>query len=137
MNTTVILGNIGRDPEIKQTKDGKNFYTFSLASTIRDKGANCTMWYKCSLFDYNEKFMSFIKKGSAVVINGAIGLPRIYQDKQGESKVSLDVVVNSINFSPFGRDKKEDNQSSYSNQGVQQGQNNQRAVPMDDTDLPF
>lgn len=135
MNSITVLGRLSAIPEKKQSQNGKEYYTFSIASNSKKSGEEKTTWYRCSMFSYNEKFMHYLKGGSAVVVIGTLGEPRIYQDKQGENKVSLDIVVNSISFSPFGADKKEEGKNSYS-QNNQMSQGQAKAETNFD-DLPF
>jgi single stranded DNA-binding protein len=134
LNSITVLGRLAAAPEKKQSQNGKEYYTFSVASNSKKNGEEKTTWYRSTIFNFNDKFMHYLKPGSSVVVIGTLGEPRIYQDKQGENKVSLDIVVNSINFSPFGADKKEDSNQSYG-QRSQEGRG--QAETSYDDGLPF
>jgi len=137
LNHIQIIGRVGQTPELKTSQSGNKFYTLSVVSNSKKNGEECSTWYRCTIFNYSQKFMEYVKKGSAVIINGVLQIPSIYEAKDGTSKVSLDIIVSSINFNPFSSKKEEANSDG---QEVQEGQANAQAVPMDDPrdeDLPF
>ncbi len=134
MNHIQIIGRVGQTPELKTSQSGNKFYTLSVVSNSKKNGEECSTWYRCTIFNYSQKFMEYVKKGSAVIINGVLQIPSIYEAKDGTSKVSLDVIVNSINFSPFSGKKEEEEEKE--GQVIQEGKAKQEAVPMDE-DLPF
>jgi len=134
LNHIQIIGRVGQTPELKTSQSGNKFYTLSVVSNSKKNGEECSTWYRCTIFNYSQKFMEYVKKGSAVIINGVLQIPSIYEAKDGTSKVSLDVIVNSINFSPFSGKKEEEEEKE--GQVIQEGKAKQEAVPMDE-DLPF
>lgn len=83
-----IVGNVGKDPEQKDGKAGP-MAKFSVGvSTRRDAE---TQWYNVTAFGKTaEVVMKYVRKGGSVLISGGLQA-RTYQDKQGATKVSLDV----------------------------------------------
>lgn len=135
MNHIIVSGNLAKAPERKNTASGKEYYFFSVASNQRKGQETITTWYSCNAWNLSENFVRYLKSGSSVTVVGSLNPPSIYQSRNGENKVSLNINVSSVEFSPFSGDKKEEGQEQ--NQGVQSGQQpSSRAVPMDDG-LPF
>lgn len=83
-----IVGNVGKDPEQKDGKAGP-MAKFSVGvSTRRDAE---TQWYNVTAFGKTaEVVLRYVKKGGSVLVSGGLQA-RTYQDKQGATKVSLDV----------------------------------------------
>lgn len=83
-----IVGNVGKDPEQKDSKAGP-MTKFSVGVTTRRDAEtqwfNVTAWGKTA-----EVAMRYVKKGGAVLISGELQL-RSYQDKQGQTKQSVDI----------------------------------------------
>jgi single-strand DNA-binding protein len=83
-----IVGNVGKDPEQKDSKAGP-MAKFSVGvSTRRDAETqwfNVTAWGKTA-----EVVMKYVKKGGSVLVSGELQV-RQYQDKQGQTKSSVDV----------------------------------------------
>ena len=89
-NTFSVAGNLGQDPETKQTQSGKEFVTFSVASkTGKDK----TSWFNCVAFGKTAELVSqYVKKGSLVYVSGHIEIEK-YEDKYYTK-----VIANTVNF---------------------------------------
>ena len=99
MNTIQLLGNMTRNIEKKTSKNGVEFYTFTVADNQRDK--SCTFW-NCICFEkLSDKFVSFLTKGSAVVVTGEVSTPKTYEKKDGSHAVDISVTVKEVRFSPF------------------------------------
>uniref|UniRef100_UPI003562C3C6 single-stranded DNA-binding protein n=1 Tax=Bacteroides fragilis TaxID=817 RepID=UPI003562C3C6 len=73
-----IIGNLGRDAEVKTSKNGKNFLTFTVAHTEKHGETEETTWISCIY--YNEKVASYLTKGKKVYISGSLSV-RVYNDK--------------------------------------------------------
>ena len=50
--------------------------------------------------------ISYLKKGSAVMVTGDLAKPEIFQDREGNPQISMSLTATSIMFSPFGRSEK-------------------------------
>lgn len=99
MQQLTVYGNLGKDPEEKSTKNGKKFTVFSLAVPVSSKN---TMWYDVFIWDDKKEnfknLLPYLKKGSAVVIVGALKTPTIYTPPQGEPQVKLKIEPYNISF---------------------------------------
>lgn len=100
INRVIILGRVGKDPEIRSSSAGSSIGTFSVATTEswRDKNGEKqekTEWHRIVVF--NDKLVSgvvekYIKKGSLLYIEGSLST-RKYQDKDGAEKYTTEIVI--------------------------------------------
>jgi single-strand DNA-binding protein len=100
VNKVILVGNLGRDPEVRHTQDGKSIVNLSLATSEswRDKSTGerkeKTEWHRVVIF--NEALAKvaeqYLKKGSTVYIEGQLQT-RKYTDKDGVEKYSTEVVL--------------------------------------------
>jgi single-strand DNA-binding protein len=103
MNILQLFGRLGSDPETRFTSNGTKVTTFRMAVSSKKGGQEETMWWRVTLWgDRFDKMTSYLKKGSAVIVSGAMQKPEMYQSKDGQTQVSLEIWADSINFSPFG-----------------------------------
>ena len=98
----IIIGNLGKDPEMKYTTDGKAVTTFSVAASNRKDE---TVWFRVSTWDKQaETCNQYLHKGSKVLVEGALradgaGNPRVYERKDGLGwAASFEVVASSVKF---------------------------------------
>lgn len=111
MNIITIAGRLGVDPEVRFTSNGQKVTTLRVAVNVRKAGKEETIWYRVTVWGESfDKMISFLKKGSAVVIVGDLAKPEIFNDREGKPQVSMNITASNIMFSPFGRtDKQQDN----------------------------
>ena len=132
VNKVILIGNLGRDPEIKQLPSGSSLANLSIATseTWRDKASGerkeKTEWHRVVVF--NEGLVriveQFLKKGSKVYIEGALET-RKWQDKDGNDKYSTEVVLRNFNASLTMLDGREGGAGS----GGDRGEYNQDRAP--------
>lgn len=109
-----ILGRLGGDPESRYLQDGKLVINFSIAADGRKKGD--TTWFRVSCFGEvaesvaNMVERGYIKKGSALFVNGRLEA-REYQ-QNGQNRTSLDVVMTSWNFVGGGQQQGQQSQEN-------------------------
>lgn len=108
-----IIGNLGRDPELKFTADGKAVASFSVAVSRKLKDAEETAWFRVSVWDKQaEACNQYLRKGSKVFVSGrlacdkATGGPRVYQRDDGTWASSFEVVANRVLFLSSKQDAK-------------------------------
>lgn len=91
-NKIIIIGNLGRDPEMRYLPSGDPVTTFSVATTERSRdGAEKTTWFRVSAFSKLAEICSnYLKKGSSVYIEGALTQSE-YTDREGTQRQSLEV----------------------------------------------
>ena len=104
VNKVILLGNLGRDPEIRSTQSGSKMATFSMATSKRwrDKSTqeqrDKTSWPNIVVFgdglvDIVEKY---VKKGSKIYVEGELQT-RKWQDQDGNDRYSTEVVLQGFN----------------------------------------
>jgi single-strand DNA-binding protein len=109
-HTLIIVGNVGRDPEMRYTPSGQAVTSFSVASNRRYTSSNGeqvneTIWFRISAWGKQAEICNqFLKKGSRVLIEGrltpdkASGGPRIWQKQDGTSAASFEVTAQTVRF---------------------------------------
>ncbi|MEJ2625224.1 MAG: single-stranded DNA-binding protein [Pseudolabrys sp.] len=106
VNKVILIGNLGADPEIRRTQDGRPIANLRVATsdTWRDKNTGerreKTEWHRVVIF--NEGLCriaeQYLKKGSKVYLEGALQT-RKWQDKDGNDRYSTEVVLQGFNSS--------------------------------------
>jgi single-strand DNA-binding protein len=100
VNKVILIGNLGRDPEIRRTQDGKPIANLSIATseTWRDKSSGerkeKTEWHRVVVFSEPlcKVIEQYVKKGSKLYIEGQLQT-RKYTDKDGVEKYSTEIVL--------------------------------------------
>lgn len=101
VNKVILIGNVGRDPEIRSTASGNQVANLSLATTdsYKDKAGErveTTEWHRLVAFGKLAEIISkYVVKGSKLYIEGKIQT-RKWQDQSGQDKYSTEVVVNDM-----------------------------------------
>ena len=96
INKVTLLGNVGKDPEIKTTTTGKKVATFSLATTEKYGDNSKTSWHSIVVWEkLAEICEKYVKKGSQIFIEGKISY-RDYTDKNGVKHNITEVVAHEI-----------------------------------------
>lgn len=90
MITGTIIGNLGRDAEVKQVGQS-SAVEFSVASTQKSKGEDRTTWVRVTLWGKTgERVAQYLSKGTQVAVSGELTL-REYQKRDGAAGVSLEM----------------------------------------------
>jgi single-strand DNA-binding protein len=96
-----IAGNLGADPETRFAPSGQKIISLNVAENFRRQGKDETVWWRATMFgDRFDKFVSFLKKGSGVMIVGRLNPLKIWTDKEGRPQVSYELIVETIDFTP-------------------------------------
>jgi single-strand DNA-binding protein len=99
-----IAGHLGSDPEVRFTPSGQKVTSFRVATNIKRGDKEKTVWWRVSCWgDRFDKRLAYLKKGSAVIVVGEMGIPDIYTDKSGNQQISLEITAEMVSFSPFGK----------------------------------
>src|SRR3954471_12428205 len=104
VNKVILIGNLGKDPEIRRTQDGRPIANLSVATSEswRDKTSGerkeKTEWHRVVIFNEGlcKIVEQYLKKGSKVYLEGALQT-RKWQDKDGNDKYSTEVVLQGFN----------------------------------------
>ncbi len=107
VNKAILIGNLGKDPEIRYTQSGNAVCNFSLATTERRKQgeewADHTEWHNVVAWGRQAELCNqYLQKGSSVYIEGRIQT-RKWEDKDGNARYTTEIVVGDIQF--LGRTK--------------------------------
>jgi len=104
VNKVIIVGNLGRDPEVRRTQDGRPIVNLRVATSESWKDKNSgerkekTEWHSVVLFNENlcKVAEQYLRKGSKVYIEGQLQT-RKWQDQQGQERYSTEIVLQGFN----------------------------------------
>lgn len=109
----MIVGNVGRDPELKMTSNGRPVCEFSVAvnriTGRSDSGERQeqTDWYRISCWgNLAERAQQIVQRGRLVFVDGRF-TPRTWTDKEGRERTSLDINANDFQVLDSRRDREE------------------------------
>lgn len=103
VNKAILIGNLGRDPELRQTGSGTPVCEFSLATTERytDGSGNRqerTEWHRIVVWGrQGENAARYLSKGRQVYVEGRIQ-SRDWEDKDGNKRTTTEIVAQSVQF---------------------------------------
>lgn len=135
VNKVFLMGNLGKDPDLKYTQGGKAVCEFSLATTERwtdtsGERKEVSTWHKCIAWGKQaEVIKEYLTKGSRLYVEGRIS-NRSYDDKDGKKVYVSEVVVTSLEFLDRTKKTTEPENSEPTNQSSMQFNGS-------DDDLPF
>ena len=104
VNKVILVGNLGADPEIRQTKDGKSIANLSVATSESWKDRNTgerrekTEWHRVVIFSegLTRIAQQYLRKGSKVYLEGQLQT-RKWQDQNGNDRYTTEVVLQGFN----------------------------------------
>lgn len=118
VNKAIILGNVGNQPEIKSTQDGRTVANFSIATSESWKDKNSgekkekVEWHRITAFgNLAEIVKNYVKKGSKVYVEGSIQT-RKWTDKQSIERFTTEIVLQGFNSTIQLLDGKKDGEVS-------------------------
>ena len=131
----IIVGNVGRDAELKYTPQGVAVCDFSVAvNKVTGKGESRkekTTWFKVTVWrERAETASQYIKKGMKIMVIGEVDA-RAYTDKNGQPVASLDLTANDFKF----LDSRDSGGSGGSYAGA--GSNGSTEFAEEPGDIPF
>lgn len=139
MNSTNLVGRLTRDIEIRQTSNGKSVGSFTLAVNGYNDNTDfirCQVWGKRA-----DNLAKFTHKGSQIGITGRISTGS-YQDKDGKTVYTTDVVVNSFDLLD-PKENKQDRPDPYNPQNTDDGgvndpfKDDSQQIDITDDMMPF
>lgn len=159
INRAILLGNVGKDPEIRSNTSGDRIATFSIATseTWKDKTTGerkeATEWHTIVVFNQNiiPVIEGYVKKGTRVSVEGMIKT-RKWQDRDGKDRWSTEIVIGrfdgrlGLEGQPGGNGGAKRDEHGYGTQTTRQPRGTsddprtmQHLPPRDviDDDLPF
>jgi single-strand DNA-binding protein len=157
VNKVILVGNVGQDPDVRTTQDGREIVTFSMATSESWKDKNSgerkekTEWHRIVIFSQGLVGIvkSYVKKGSKLYIEGSLQT-RKWTDKDGAEKFTTEIVLQNFNSvlqildsrdrnSGGGSYQSSDSSSSSRSSGGNSRSNNSSNVHVEETDdeIPF
>lgn len=140
---TIIVGNLGGDPELKYMQSGSAVCNFSVAvsETWRDRQTNenreRTTWYRVAVWGGQaEACNTYLAKGRQVLVIGNVST-RAYLNNNGEPAASLDLTARSVQFLGGGSGGGGQNQGGQGNSGDDDYASNYGEPPSTVDDIPF
>lgn len=136
MNKVILIGNLTKDPELKETQSGISVCKFSIAVNRKFQNAdgeretdffNITAWKGTA-----ETIAKYCKKGNKLLVEGSIQL-RKYEDEEGVSRTSIDITANEVEF--LTSKSRQDDDEELPVRSKIKGKPDLKAI--DDDDLPF
>lgn len=124
VNKVILLGNVGKDPEIRSFQNGSELAQFSLATTDGYKNKKTGEWVSNTEWHYikvyNENLVNFVKKfvkkGSKVYVEGQIKT-EVFTDAQGKERKSTHILLSKFKGDIKILDKKEEGEKKELAQG--------------------
>ena len=135
MNKVILVGNLARDPEMRQTPNGVSVARFSVAVSRRfsKDGQQQTDFIECVAWRQQAEFIGkYFRKGRMIAIEGNLRT-RTYDDKNGTKHYVTEVYVDNVSFT--GEKSENGYNNSYQNGYAQQAsapQNNYNNAPSND-----
>ena len=106
VNKVILVGNVGQEPEIKNTQDGREIATFSIATSESWKDKNSgekrdkTEWHRIVVFSQGLVgiIKNYVKKGTKLYVEGQLQT-RKWSDSNGVEKYTTEIVLQNFNSS--------------------------------------
>lgn len=141
-NSVLIVGNLGRDPEVRALSSGDKVANLSVATseTWKDKTTGerqeRTEWHRVTVFGYAADFAEkYLKKGAKVLVQGSLRT-RKWQDQSGADRYTTEIVVNNFDGKLTSLSRGEASEGSDESGSGDNSANDTTNVELDD-DIPF
>jgi single-strand DNA-binding protein len=103
INQVLLLGRLGHDPVIRQTKNQKTVAQLNVATNYGDKESGSTTWHKVSVWGKQaELCQKYLVKGSQIMVQGRIKYSK-YETADGQKRDATEITADQITF--LGRPK--------------------------------
>lgn len=113
-NKVFLIGNVGKDPEIKYLSSGDAVANFSLATTMKVKGEEKTEWHKIVAFGkVAEVIEKYVTKGSRLCVEGRLQTEE-WEDKNGAKHYTTKIILSDLSMLGGG-ERKENERRPESN----------------------
>ena len=146
VNKVILIGNLGKDPEVRRLENGSMVDTFSIATSevytdkVSGEKKEITDWHDVvvwrRLAEITEKY---VKKGYKVYVEGRLK-KRSWQDKEGITRYTTEVIADTMNIlsRPEGSERPITSNAPYSQEGIPAAPSKiDELLSPDKDDLPF
>lgn len=145
VNKVILIGNLGKDPEVRKTQDGKSIVTLAIATSENWKDKNTgerrekTEWHRVVIFSEGLARVAeqYLKKGAKVYVEGALQT-RKWTDQNGVERYSTEVVLQGFNSTLTMLDGRRDGggKSDFGDESPRSGSSGGQSFELDD-EIPF
>jgi single-strand DNA-binding protein len=151
VNKVILLGNVGKDPEIRSTPGGTMVANFTLATSDRQKDAqgnwqDRTEWHNLVAFTRTAEIIrDYVKKGSKLYVEGKIQT-RSWDDKEsGQKRYRTEIIVNDLSLlsgreeggSSSGYSRQSGSTASFDQRPAAGHDDYAQSAEISDEDIPF
>ena len=136
VNKVILIGRVGRDPEIRQMQSGKSVVNLSLATTSKRKdrdgeSVEDTQWHRLTAYDKLADIIGqYVHKGSLLYVEGSLKYGK-FTDKDGNEKNTTDIVIGQMQM--LGSKGESHGETRRNNENERQRQQSFE----EDDDIPF
>jgi single-strand DNA-binding protein len=136
VNKVILVGNLGRDPEVRHLPTGMKVANFSLATSMKRKTGEQTEWHNIVAFDrLADLAEKYLRKGKQIYLEGRLQT-RQWEAKDGSGKRQrTEIIMNEMQFIGSARDNGGGG-GDYATSSAGGGADMPNA-PIDDEDIPF
>lgn len=142
VNKVILVGNLGKEPEVRLVQDGSKVVSFPIATseTWKDKNTgerkDKTEWHRVVIFNQNlcDIAEKYVKKGSKVYLEGQLQT-RKWQDQSGAEKYTTEVVLSRFKGELTLLDSKAGSELANNSMDVEKIDNS--SINLTDDDIPF
>jgi single-strand DNA-binding protein len=143
LNKVVLIGNLGRDPEIRSTNDGKEIANLTIATSeswkdkMTGEKKEKTEWHRVVIFSEGlvSVVKNYTKKGSKIYIEGSLQT-RKWVDNTGQEKYTTEIVLQNFNSQLILLDSKGSGSSPSDSTNTRKTENSFDHSELDD-EIPF
>ena len=144
VNLVILVGNLGKDPEVRHTQTGRTVANFSIATSKKWKSQKDgemqekTEWHRIVVWGNTaEACGKYLSKGRSVMVRGEIQ-NRSYEDKEGNTRYISEILAQQVQFLGGGQGQGE-GRGQEEGQGQEQasGYGYQAPPPPENDDIPF
>lgn len=147
VNKVILVGNLGRDPEVRSTQDGREIANLTIATSESWKDRNTgerkekTEWHRVVIFSEGlvNIAKNYLKKGSKVYLEGQLQT-RKWTDQAGQEKYSTEVVLQGFGATLTMLDGRRDGSSEGSSYSAPMASGHESSKPASellDDEIPF
>ena len=141
VNKVILIGNCGRDAEVRHLPSGQPVANVSLATTTRRKDRNTgemvedTQWHRITFYERLAEIAGeYIKKGTPLCVEGRLNYGK-YTDQAGVERSTVDIIATELQL--LGKGEGQSTSQVPKPQAPQRPQAQQAAPELGDDDLPF
>lgn len=142
INKVILLGNLGKDPEVRHLEGGATVANFPLATSesYKDKSGNKvdqTEWHNIVLWRGQAEFAEkYLKKGNTILLEGKIRT-RSWEDKDKNKRYTTEIVGDTVSIVSTANSRREEGATNAVQQGAVHTENTANVAGSQTDDLPF